>query len=266
MEESNTTNEPFPNNEILEISYQDFLAVLEAWDEYALVLFEELSRQLGKEMNERNYHNQFSYPEHNFPNMLSVEIKNLSDLAEVFWKSLKDDPKEVERIHDEFFVNTQVEYFKNKFSSAKKLVGEYDYWVNEENCYNYKMPNPMIIFVKLGKPAQLIIIEEGFLEIASSNYEQAKQIKFRKEYEEEMNVRKHKEEMKIISGIEKKVRELDKKQCAYCGREYKYASFQYSKINDKEFAEDNVLLACNKCFKETKKSKLNPKYGRFGKQ
>ena len=114
-----------------------------------------------------------SYPRQYIYAPFAEPIK-LSDLSELLWNSLKSGAREVDVIHHEAFVKDQIEYFKEEFSSAEIIVSNLDELAR--NFHFYEPPDPMKSFVKLGKLAQLKIVQEGMLEFAVSNYEHARQI------------------------------------------------------------------------------------------
>ena len=167
--------------EILQISYVEFSAVLKEWEKYTFVRLKELSKEMPT-----SFEDYYGYGGDN--SYADAKKIVLSDLSNLLWKSLKAGSKEVERIHDECFLDEQVNYFKDKFCNVEKIVNNYDNSRSEHNYYSdyeyseLDSKNPMSVFVKLGKPAQLQIIQEGFLQIAITNVENAKKINREREY------------------------------------------------------------------------------------
>lgn len=247
-----------PKNQTLKVSYEDFVSVLKEWEKYTSIRIKKLAKDMPTSFNEMG-----SY-DGQYVQVPFAEDAELSELAMLLWKSFEafeEDFNKVDDTHDEIFRNEQVQYFKLKFDDVEIIVADID---TDEHRGWYDLDNPMQSFVKLGKAAQLEIVQSGFLEIAVSNYKKAEKIVSEQKYEEFVKEQKRIEEIKVKSGIEKKIRELDKKQCVYCGKDYKYAaSFQYFKINDEEFSEDNVLLSCNGCVRKKEMKDIEPTHGRF---
>lgn len=241
--------------DILKINKKLFLAALKEWDKYTFVLLKKLAKEMPTSFEMDSYHQQ------HITAPFADEI-NLSDLSELIWKSLQSGADRVDTIHDEIFFAEQVEYFKDEFGSVETILSQI-----ENSAHLFVDPNssePMSVFVKIGKPAQLKIIEEGFLEIAVSNHDQAVSI-LQKRYDEALKEHEdQRKENKINLRVKKAVRVNDQGRCVYCGRDYNYHSFSYSKIDSTEpFNVDNVVLACNSCLHQLKKAEKPPSFGRF---
>lgn len=239
---------------ILKINSEDFFKVLKEWEKYTFVLLKKLAKDMPTSFELDSYERQYIYAP------FAKEVK-LSDLSELLWKSLESGIDDIDTVHDEHFVDEQVDYFKKHFSSAEIIVGNFDYLA--ENFHHYDLNEPMKFFVKLGKLAQLQLIQEGFLEMAVSNYEKAKQILEKRYYDGEIQRQEQLEKNRIILRVKKRVREQDNDQCVFCGRSYNYHSFDYLKTNQEEFEADSVLLGCKGCLSKRKKQNLEPKFGRF---
>lgn len=242
----------------LKVTKEDLFEILKEWDKYTFVLFKELAKEMPTSFEMDSYQRQYIVAP------FAKEI-SLSDLSELLWKSLKEGKIAVDTIHDECFVDTQVDYFKSSFPNPETIVSNIDYLAERFHFYYLDEISdaPMKLFVKLGKLAQLRLIEEGFLEVAVSNFAKAKQIIEKREYELEIERQRLLAENRIISKVKKEIRELDKEQCVFCGRDYKYHSFDYLKIDDGDFLIDNVFLSCNGCLSKRKKQNLEPKFGRY---
>jgi hypothetical protein len=242
-------------NKKLQISYEDFLAVLKEWEKYTSILFKEFAKDMPTSFEIDSYESQHIF-------VPFAKKINLSDLSELIWDSMRLGAKEVDVIHDDFFVDLQVDYFKRHFSRAEVIVSNMDHLAKHFQYYT-DLDEPMKFFVELGKSAQLKIVQDGFIEIAVSNYEKAKQIVREREYVDESRHQEHLEINRANLRVKKNVRKLDNEQCVFCGRNYNYHSFDYLNEDGETFEEKNVFLSCNGCLSKRKKLKLEPKFGRF---
>lgn len=200
-----------------------------------------------------SYHSQHIY----VPD--AEEIK-LSELSELLWNSSQRGANEVDSVHDETFVNEQIEYFKSKFSDVNSIAHEFEY-----DRYGgwYDLDNPMESFVKLGKAAQLKIVQEGFLEIAVSNYEESKTVT-KKRIEEENQKQQalwveQREKAKVINQLKQQAIELDKNKCVVCGNGARHRFLHLGK----ELIIGNFFQSCSKHENayQIRRSMLN--FGRF---
>jgi hypothetical protein len=143
--------------------------------------------------------------------------------------------------------------------------------------------SPMELFLKLGKPAQEIIVRKDYLVKAVEVYEWAKysiaeMIREEREAEEE-RLREARERraapdyVRLILGTtRKRVRGLDKNQCVFCGAEVgeRHGKYAYVRLTPKGYKADEVVLSCKPC--EAKLEGRTPteagmtmEFGRFNK-
>ena len=242
-------------DEVIKLNKKELFNTLKNWETYTFILFKKLAKEMPTSFEMDSYHQQYVLAP------FAEEIK-LSDLSELLWKSLQSGAGEVDVIHDEAFVNEQIEYFKNRFSDAESIPQNISICSGERHQY-YEPNEPMTSFMKMGKPAQLKIIQEGLLEVAKANFEQAEQILEKKYREEQIRHQEWYEKNHISLQLKKEVRAKDNEQCVFCGRAYHYHSFDYLKTNDEKPELENVLLACNGCLSKRKKHRIEPAFGRF---
>ena len=235
----------------LQISYEDFSNVLKEWDEYIYLLLNEMPKKGFR----------VTFIDEGQGGDIFASHLEISDLSNLLWQSLKLGSEKVEEIHSSAFVEKQVDYFKRIFHSIENLT---DTISSTENYYGWhNSDDPTESFLKLGKAAQLKIIQEGFLDTAISNYDKAKQIVAKREYKAEQERIKIRDEKRIIDKIKKKVRELDNLHCVFCDGEYRYGSFDYYQTDENKFEVDTVFSSCNSCLRKSKKENLEWKFGRF---
>jgi len=224
----------------LNITYEDFLSILKEWDEYTSVAI----RIMPKGYRTVYFDDGMAdYPEE-WAGAISC---NFSDLAALIWESLKFGKDKLAAKHSEIYAEQQAEFFKEHGSI-----------------------DPMSIFAKLGKSAQLKIIEEGLLKEAISIYEESQErwrqqqwLRDSQESEKRERQRAFREARKEPIKIEKQVCEIDKNQCVFCGRDYKYHSFRYLSLEEDKYESSNVILSCKACLWKRQKQPIEPKFGRF---
>jgi hypothetical protein len=233
------------------IKYDDFSAVLKELEKYTTVFFKKLAKDMPTSFQMDDFQNQYIF----VPSAVETKI---SELSELLWNSFQRGASEVDSVHDENFVNEQIEYFRSKFGNVNSIAHEFEY----DRQYGwYDLDNPMESFVKLGKAAQLKIVQEGFLEIAISNYEESK-IVIGKRIEDE-NHKQHalwkeqREKAKVISQLKKQAIELDKNKCVVCGGG---ARARFIHIG-KEPIIENFFQSCSKHERSFMRSQM--KFGRF---
>ena len=193
------------------------------------------------------------------PDMEMTSTVKLSELAEVLWRSLEAGAKEVHRIHNEAFAREQVELFVELYSSADALI-KTDHIYGMLRSSRPVVEHPAQFFMKLGRPAQEIIVREGHLDKAADVYERAESAiaeKMREEREaEEERLREARERraspdyVRPVQGpTRKKVRELDKNQCVFCGTEVgeRHGKYSYVRLTPKGYKVDEVVLSCKPC-------------------
>lgn len=239
----------------LKIGYEDFFAVLKELEKYTSVLLKKLANDMPTSFQMDSCHSQHVF-------VPSAEEIKLSEISELLWNSFQKGANETDKVHDETFVNEQIEYFKSKFSDTNSIAHKFEY---DEYIGWYDLDSPIESFVKLGKAAQLKIVQEGFLEIAVSNYEESKVVT-RKRIEEENQkqqiiFREQREQAKIIYGLKQQAIELDKNKCVFCGSgaRHKFVRLQ------KELSIENFVMSCSKCEKEFPRNRFKTKFGRFEK-
>jgi transcription elongation factor Elf1 len=243
----------------LQLTYEQFAEVLRRLDAYTRVEFSKMARGFPVLIGED--YDIFGDPRP--PSYASTVAVNISDLAELIWRFLEARPDEVDRIHDEVFVESQVEHFKKTYSSpehvASQIRGEY----GERN----ELASPTELFFKLGKPARRILMEEGFLEEAIKAFEQGEEIVRGKEQGEKIeNSRRRRQEKQMIE-TRRRVRELDSLQCVFCGTQVSN-NFRYVQLAAGEYLPENVVLSCSPCntrlkHKVPEAAEMAPTFGRF---
>jgi hypothetical protein len=100
----------------LQLTYDQLLKVLRAWNEYLFIEFNEMPRNF-EVMTNADYGGGFQ----ELGDADAKEIK-LSDLAEILWKTLEAGEQEVDRLHDEYFAERQVEHFKTTYQSVEAIA------------------------------------------------------------------------------------------------------------------------------------------------
>lgn len=263
----------------LEFTYKQFCAVLEAWNNYVSVELQKMSTGFYSITHELAMSQ---------PTEWDTEVTTsdkLSDLSELLWKSLEAGASEVDRIHDETFVEDQIKFFNDLYNSPEDLLIERGIW--EATTVRVDAPHPSETFLRLGKPAQMIIVRDGHLLKAVGNYQKAESLVYDKrqariEAEEKDRKRRQKEREKqradpnfieaINTHTRKLVRERDK-QCVFCGDKKDFAKGQsrYIRLTPKGYKADEVAVSCKAC--ETKlegrtpqAAEMSPAFGRFSKK
>jgi len=195
-------------------------------------------------------------------------------LAEMLWQSLAAGAAEVDRIHDEFFAEIQVEFFRQAFDLPTQLALD----LNDAYC---PFDSPTAMFLALSKPAQLIVVRDGLLQQAIDNFEQVKKdrIEHERARQEEWACRSQRqgERWQLLRGV----RAADHEQCVFCGRQLK-SGWSYLALIDGVYRQvkseplhgepsaliiDQVVTTCAAC-REGNKGKPptpadQPTFGRF---
>src|SRR5215207_834681 len=96
----------------LRLTFEDFVEVLRRWDAYAFLEISEMSR---------------GFPVTTSDNFVPREVAQavgveLSELAGLLWESLQAGPHEVDRIHDEHFVEEQAKFFRECYGSVEAIT------------------------------------------------------------------------------------------------------------------------------------------------
>lgn len=256
----------------LQLTYQRLLSVLREWDGYTSLELAETSR--GIPVSTAASH--LAGGGHIFPGASEAASINLSELAGLLWKSLEAGPEEVDRIHDEFYAEEQAKHFKETYESPEHITRMLD------DGYA-RLPPPAEMFVKLGKPAQVIIVREGFLQRAVDNYEQGVRFKEQEERAGRQEQKRQSEERRKVDAAVKRMRELDKSECVFCGKKlvshlkyvhltagvYEVLERKYGEPDSPKFDANSVMLACTSCAsriegKTSETADMMPKFGRYG--
>jgi hypothetical protein len=243
----------------LTLTYEQFVEVLRQWDAYASVEFSEMARNSSIYLcTENEWFG--SRPSPGYAFIKKVEI---SDLAELLWKTLEAGAAEVDRIHDTAFVESQVEHFKKTYASPEHVASV----TIDEHGHCYTLDPPTTMFFKLGKPAQIVLTREGLLEEAIEIYEQGQEIVHNKMQANKIEQAHKRQEEKNMIETRRRVRELDKNQCTFCGAQIN-KNFRYVRITEGEYEPDKVILSCSPCKTERKQNPHNeahpaPSFGRF---
>lgn len=258
----------------LEISYQEFVAVLREWEAFVWPELKKMPVGIAAISSEDS----LCHPTD--PDMEITSTMKLSELAEVLWRSLEAGAKEVHRIHDEAFAKEQVEFFVGLYSSADDLI-QTDRIYGMLRSSRPAVEHPAKFFMKLGRPAQEIIVREGHLDKAAEVYERAENTiaaKMREEREaEEERLREARERraapdyVRLILGpTRKRVRELDKNQCVVCGAEVgeRHGKYSYVRLTPKGYKANEVVLSCKPCEAKLEgrtpaEAGMTPRFGRF---
>lgn len=254
----------------LELTYKQFCAVLKKWDDYLRLEVKQMPLEFPS-LNSRDAE------QHGVPAGVDVPTSiEISELALALWQSLEAGDKEVDRIHDEFFVDAQVAHFISTFETVETIANNLDsreYWA--------PIHTPAEFFVKLGKPAQMILVRDGHLQKAIELFTQARTFKDEQEQIEQMLLEQREEASNKRAELLKTVRELDQSQCVFCGRvlrsHFKYCymgdgSFievgaRYFDFDAEEYEAREVWLTCSPCLAKFKNEKpegtIELAYGRF---
>ncbi len=161
------------------------------------------------------------------------------------------------------FVERQVEHFRKTYASPEYIASLM--W--DEFGDRYPLEHPVQMFMKLGKPAQTVIREEGLFEEAIRIFEQGKEIIHNKEQAEKIERAVERQKEKQVIETRRRVRELDRLQCVFCGAQVNN-NFRYVQISEGAYEPDNVVLSCSPCKTERKHSLHEetlpvPSFGRF---
>jgi hypothetical protein len=254
------TNE---NSAVLQLTYEQFVAVLRQWDDYTHVEFNEMARNFPVYIGGSDSWSWFSLGGRITPGYAVTKPANLSDLAELLWKTLQAGPMEVDRIHDETYVSNQVEHFKETYASPEHVAS----LMRDEDGGRETLEQPTDMFFKLGKPAQIIITREGLLEEAIEIYKQGEEIVNNKDQAEINERARQRQQEKVVTETRKRVRELDKLQCVYCGAPVNN-NFRYTQISPGDYLPENIVFSCAPCNTKIKHNapevaEMTPKFGRF---
>jgi hypothetical protein len=247
----------------LQFTYEEFVAVLRKLDAYTQIEFSEMSRGFPVITgSDEDFYAAFGGGPRPAGHANTTAVK-LSDLAGLIWKSLGAGADEVDRLHDEVYVSAQVEHFKKTYASpehvASQMVSD---WGGPP-----ELPAPTALFFKLGKPARMLLMAEGFLEEAIKAYEQGEEIVRNKEERERIERSRKRQQEKLVIETRKRVRELDGLQCVFCGARVTNNP-RYVMLSDGDYLPENVVLSCAPCHtkirhKVPEAAEMAPTHGRF---
>lgn len=243
------------------LTYDQFVEVLRRLDAYTRVEFSKMARGFPLIIGGDEDYEIFGSPRP--PGYANTTAVNISDLAELIWKFLEAGPDEVDRIHDEAFVESQVEHFKKTYSSPEHVASQ----IKGKYGERHELAPPTELFFKLGKPARMILMGEGFLEEAIKAYEQGEEIVRGKEQGEKIDNSRRRQQEKQMIETRRRVRELDSLQCVFCGTQVSN-NFRYVQLSPGEYQPENVVLSCSPCHTKIKHkvpeaAEMAPTFGRF---
>lgn len=252
----------------LQLTYRQFEAVLREWDAYTLLEMKRMSRGIPSETSALRLLGEGYDPEA----AETVALK-LSDLAGFLWKSLEAGPGAADRIHDEYYAEEQARHFEELYRSpehvADTLRTEYGW-----------LPPPGEVFLKLGQPAQLIVVRDGVLQRAVDNYGRGEGLKKEREGAERRETKRRADERRKVNEAVGRMRELDKSQCVFCGKKlvshlgyvritggaYEVLERSYGAPDSAKFNADDVVLSCRSCASKLgtpEGAGMAPAFGRF---
>jgi hypothetical protein len=142
----------------LQLTYRQFEAVLREWDVYTFLEMKRMSRGIPSATSALRLASGDYDPEA----AETADLK-LSDLAGFLWRSLEAGLGAAERIHDGYYAEEQARHFEEMYQSPERVAGIL------RNEYGW-LPPPEEMFLKLGQPAQLIVVRDGMLQRAVDNY------------------------------------------------------------------------------------------------
>lgn len=233
----------------LQLTYRQFKAVLREWDGYTFLELKRMSRGIPSATSALRLLGDGYDPEA----AETVDL-NLSDLADFLWKSLEAGPGAADRIHDEYYAEEQARHFEEIYQSPERVAGTL------RTEYGW-LPSPEEVFIKLGQPAQLIIVRDGVLPRAVDNYGRGVSLKREREEAERLETRRRAEERRKVAEAVRRMRELDKSQCVFCGKKlashlsyvritggtYEVLERRYGAPDSTKFNADEVALSCKSC-------------------
>jgi hypothetical protein len=245
----------------LTLTYEQFVEVLSQWDAYARVEFSEMARHSSVYIGTEG--DWMMFGDRPSPGYAFTKQVDLSDLAELLWKTLEAGAAEVDRIHDTAFIESQVEHFKKTYASPEHVAS----LMRDEYGDTSTLDAPTDMFSKLGKPAQMVVRGEGILLEAIEIYEQAKEIIRNEEQAEKIESERKRQKGKQVIETRKRVCELDKWQCVFCGVQVSN-NFRYVQVTPGEFLPENVVFSCAPCntkikHKVSEAAEMKLIYGRF---
>jgi hypothetical protein len=252
----------------LQLTYRRFEAALREWDAYTFLEMKRMSRGMPSATSALRLIGDGYDPEA----AETVALK-LSDFAGFLWRSLEASPGAADRIHDEYYAEEQARHFEELYQSPEHVAGtlltEYGW-----------LPPPEEMFLKLGQPAQLIVVRDGILQRAVDNYGRGVGLKREREEAERRETKRLTEERRKVNEAVRRMRELDKSQCAFCGKKlvshlsyirttggaYEVLDRRYGAPDSTKFNADEVVLSCKSCASKLgtpEGAGMTPAFGRF---
>lgn len=252
----------------LQLTYRQFEAALREWDAYTFLEMSRMSRGIRSATAALRLAGGDYVPE-----VAETAVLKLSDLAGFLWRSLEAGPGAADRIHDEYYAEEQARHFEELYQSpehvADTLRTEYGW-----------LPSPGEMFLKLGQPAQLIVVRDGILQRSVDNYERGVRLKREREEAERRETRRISEERRRVGDAVRRMRELDKSQCVFCGKKlvshlgyvrvtggaYEVLKRSYFAPDSTKFNADDVVLCCKSCASKLvtpEGAGMAPSFGRF---
>lgn len=255
--------------ENLQISHDEFLAILAEWDRYMEVMLYRTKDLGGREAyfsaHEPEDFGPYAYED--FRNNHS-DKKKLSEVSDLLWQSFQTGSENVENIHASEFADQQAERFRRHYINDANHRIEWLELPDDNQSRSFPTHyqshgDPMYGFGKLGSVARRIIATDGTLDIAIRNYEKLRTLE--KEYARQSDLRaaecRKKEEQR--REVERKVREIDQSRCVFCGSKPRRLSLGYLSDCTDPFETDNVVVICRNCSRKAKSQRPEPKFGRF---
>lgn len=229
----------------LQLTYRQFEAALREWDGYTFLEMKRMSRGIPSETSGLRLLGDGYDPE-----AAETVALELSDLAGFLWKSLEAGPGSADRIHDEYYAEEQARHFEEIYQSPERVAGTL------RTDYGW-LPPPEEVFLKLGQPAQIIVVRDGILQRAVDNFGRGVSLIREREEAERRETRRVSEERRKVGEAVRRMRELDKSQCVFCGKKlvshlsyvrvaggaYEVLERSYLAPDSTKFNADDVVLS-----------------------
>lgn len=172
----------------LTITFEDFLSVLKAWESFIWIEVTEFPKNFDVYSCKDEFQGQYAGVNDAF-----TSDKKLSDIASALWSSLERGAGEVDKIHDETFVQVQVNFFTKLYDSIEKI--EKTFYSEPYSRTKEPVIPPHEMFAKLSQPAQINLLQSGFFKIATDNYNTAlEKVRHKNHLEAQEEDRKRREE------------------------------------------------------------------------
>jgi hypothetical protein len=252
----------------LQLTYRQFEAALREWDAYTFLEMKRMSRGIPSETSALRLLGDGYDPE-----AAETVALNLSDLAGFLWKSLEAGPGAADHVHDEYYAEEQARHFGELYQSPERVADTL------RTEYGW-LPPPEEMFLKLGQPAQLIVVRDGMLQRAVDNYGRGVGLKREREEAERRETKHLADERRKVNEAVRRMRELDKSQCVFCGKKlvshlgyvritggaYEVLERSYGAPDSAKFNADDVVLSCKSCASKLgtpEGAGMAPAFGRF---